>query len=127
LFYAESIKPDLIAPFLAYSTTYHLTKSIRKSTRLITKYYRFTGSRQGETELLLHLVHAFHANFRWEFKTQAFSRILFRCLKKADTAILKLHEDLQADYKDTFRDLVMKTESRFGAYFKGDERFYCLE
>ena len=127
LFYAEKIKPEIVAPFLEYSTTYHLTKSIRKSTRLITKYYRFTGSRQGETELLLHLVQGFHINFRWEFRTQAFARIIFRCLKKADTNLFKLHEDLQADYRETLRELVFKTESRFGVSFKGEDRFYSLE
>jgi hypothetical protein len=127
LFYAEKIKPELIAPFQEFSTTYHLTKSIRKSTRLITKYYRFTGSRQGETELLLHLVEGFHSHFRWEFRTQAFARILFRSLKKADTNLLKLHEDLQADYREILRGLVFKTESRFGSAFRGEEKFNSLE
>jgi len=114
--YAEGLKEDVLSPFNGeFQTTYHFTKSIRKSLRLIAKYLRFTSNRQGETELLLFLVNAYHQNYKHQYRTAALSKIVFRCLEKAETNISKLHEDLQADYTETLNDLLTKSQNRLGA------------
>ncbi len=118
LLYAQDFKADILLPFeTPFVNAYSFTKSIRKSLRLISKYLRFTGSRQGECELLLALVEYYHTNYRREFRTAALSRIMFRCLKKASTNISKLHEDIQADYTSLYNDLRLQSITRLGSEY----------
>ena len=113
--YAHEFKSEVLAAFdSTYISTYLFTKSLRKSLRLIAKYTRFTGSKQGECELLLAFVEAFFQHYQRGFHTAANSKIIFRCLKKAGTNINKLHEDIQADYTEIFNNLLLKATSKFG-------------
>lgn len=113
--YAQEFRAEVLLPFeTPFVNAYSFTKSIRKSLRLITKYLRFTASRQGECELLLALVDAYHQSYRREYRTAALSKIIFRCLKKAAANIAKLHEDIQADYSSTYNDLLRQSITRLG-------------
>lgn len=113
--YAEYLKEEMETPFLQPAVhPYYLLKSLRKSLRLITKYYRFTGNRNGEVELLLKLVSAFHEHYKSQFKYAALSKFIFRCLEKAEKSIDKLHEDLQADYLELHKELMRKSIARLG-------------
>ena len=117
--YAEYLKEEMETPFLqAVSHPYYLLKSLRKSLRLITKYYRFTGNRNGEVELLLKLVSSFHEHYKSHYKYAALSKFIFRCLDKAEKSIDKLHEDLQADYIELQKELMRKSIARLGNDFK---------
>ena len=116
--YAEHLKDEMETPFLQPAThPYYLLKSLRKSLRLITKYYRFTGNRNGEVELLLKLVSSFHEHYKPQFKYAALSKFIFRCLDKAEKSIDKLHEDLQADYTELKKELMKKSIARLGNDF----------
>lgn len=124
LLYAQEFKLEILLPFeMPFVNAYNFTKSIRKSLRLISKYLRFTGSRQGECELLLALVESYHTYYRREFRTAALSKIMFRCLKKAATNISKLHEDIQADYTSNYNDLLRQTITRLGTEYALDQSY----
>jgi urease accessory protein UreH len=104
--------------------SYLFTKSLRKSLRLIAKYTRFTGSKQGECELLLAFVEAFFHHYQRGFQTAANSKIIFRCLKKASANINKLHEDIQADYTENFNNLLRQAILKFGNETQGEFSYF---
>jgi hypothetical protein len=115
LFYAQKLKPEIKEVFeQPFQHGYHFTKSLRKTTRLITKYYRFTSNKQGETELLLYLVDQFHLSWRYEYRYQALGKVIFRCLEKAQANLKKIDEDFRADFEHPIAELLQKTINRFG-------------
>lgn len=115
LFYAQKLKPEIKEVFnQPFQHPYYLTKSIRKAMRLITKYYRFTSNKQGETELLIYLVEEFHQTWRYEYRYQALGKVIFRCLEKAQSNLNKIAEDFKADFEQPISELLQKTINRFG-------------
>jgi hypothetical protein len=115
LFYAQKLKPEIREVFeQPFQHAYYLTKSIRKTMRLITKYYRFTSNKQGETELLIYLAEQFHNTWRKEYLYQALGKVIFRCLEKAEANLKKIDEDFRADFEQPIEELINKTETRFG-------------
>jgi hypothetical protein len=123
--YAHEFKSDVLLPFESVFTgSYVFTKSLRKSLRLIAKYTRFTGSKQGECELLLAFVEAFFQHYQRGFHSTANSKIIFRCLKKAAANIIKLHEDIQADYTENFNNLLRQAILKFGNETQGEFSYF---
>jgi hypothetical protein len=114
LFYAQKLKPEIKEVFeQPFQHAYYLTKSIRKVMRIITKYYRFTSNKQGETELLIYLVEEFYQSWRYEYRYQALGKVIFRCLEKAQSNLKKIDEDFRADFEDPINELVKKTNLKF--------------
>ena len=114
LFYAQKLKHEIKEVFeQPFQHAYYLTKSIRKAMRLISKYYRFTSNKQGETELLIYLVDEFHQSWRNEYRYQALGKVILRCLEKAQTNIKKIDEDYRADFEHPILELMQKTINRF--------------
>lgn len=114
IFYAQKLKPEIKEVFeQPFQHAYYLTKSIRKAMRLITKYYRFTSNKQGETELLIYLVEEFYLSWRNEYRYQALGKVIFRCLEKAQSNLKKIDEDFRADFEDPINELVKKTNLKF--------------
>jgi hypothetical protein len=114
LFYAQKLKPEIKEVFKQpFQHAYYLTKSIRKAMRLITKYYRFTSNKQGETELLIYLVEEFYLSWRNEYRYQALGKVIYRCLEKAQSNLKKIDEDFRADFEDPINELVKKTNLKF--------------
>jgi hypothetical protein len=115
LFYAQKLKPEIKEVFeQPFQHAYYLTKSIRKVMRLITKYYRFTSNKQGETDLLIYLVEEFHQSWRYEYRYQALGKVIFRCLEKAQTNLKKIDEDFRADFEQPLAELLQKTINQYG-------------
>jgi hypothetical protein len=98
--FIKNIKEETEAQFTGMNSSnlYLAKKSIRKILRIISKFIRYSGSKQTEAELRIHFC-----------KTLAKSGIAFRkspvlCnlynnqLKKIELAISTLHEDLQYDF-----------------------------
>ncbi len=122
LFYAQKLKPELVDIFtLPFQHPYYLTKSIRKSLRIVSKYYRFTSNKQGETELLLYLVEQFHEHWRAEFKYQALAKVIFRCLDKAQSNLKRIDEDYRADFEQPLQKLLQLSIQRLGNSFLKSE------
>ncbi len=122
--YAEAFKAEVLLPFeMPFVNAYSFTKSIRKSLRLVTKYLRFTGARQGESELLLSIVERFHSTYRREYRNGALAKIMFRCLKKVATNIAKLHEDIQADFTGQYNELLRLSINRLGQEYAENQTY----
>ena len=114
IFYAQKLKPEIKEVFeQPFQHAYYLTKSIRKAMRLITKYYRFTSNKQGETELLIYLVEEFYLSWRNDYRYQALGKVIYRCLEKAQSNLKKIDEDFRADFEDPINELVKKTNLKF--------------
>jgi hypothetical protein len=114
IFYAQKLKPEIKEVFeQPFQHAYYLTKSIRKAMRLITKYYRFTSNKQGETELLIYLVEEFYLSWRNEYRYQALGKVIYRCLEKAQSNLKKIDEDFRADFENPIIELAKKTNLKF--------------
>jgi hypothetical protein len=114
LFYAQKLKPEIKEVFeQPFQHAYYLTKSIRKAMRLITKYYRFTSNKQGETELLIYLVEEFYLSWRNDYRYQALGKVIYRCLEKAQSNLKKIDEDFRADFENPIIELAKKTNLKF--------------
>jgi hypothetical protein len=115
VFYAESLKPALAALISqVVPNRYLFARQLRKSNRIISRYARFTANKQGELELLVYQVSCFHEVYKFELRSAAASRIVFKALRKADTLIMKLHEELRADYLQQLSELLELSFKRLG-------------
>jgi hypothetical protein len=99
--YIRSVKEEMETGFDAInrSSLYIAKKSLRKILRITNKYIRYTGDKVVETELLLHYC-ALLQNSRIAYhKSTALVKLRQGQLKKIESAIGALHEDLQYDYR----------------------------
>ena len=94
------------------SSSYQLTKEVRKILRFITKQIKFMGSKQAEVELLLQFCKDYldYANRQANYKP--LRQVLIRQLTKIKAAIGKLHEDLKFDYQQEYNALVVDADKK---------------
>jgi gas vesicle protein len=98
--YIKNVKEEIDEGFLQVNTSsvYFAKKTIRKILRIANKHIRYTGSKSAEVEILLHyLVSLKGLNLHWQ-KSTALTNLYRAQLKKINTAISTMHEDLQYDY-----------------------------
>lgn len=93
-------------------------KHLRKTLRLVTKYIRFTGSKQVEVELLLAFAKYYLEYVHFRNASRALVLLYLKQLEKIKKAIVKLHEDLQFDYGQEFVDLVEQTSQKMPHFDK---------
>jgi hypothetical protein len=100
--------------------SYHAAKGMRKILRLISKYTKFTGSKQAEIELLLNFCDNYleYADRRTSYKP--IRLILTRQVEKVRNLINKLHEDLQFDYAENYNTLLSDAEKKLSWFKKND-------
>jgi len=99
--YIKNVKEEIDEGFLQVniSNVYFAKKTIRKILRIANKHIRYTNSKIAEVEILLHYVISFKGlNLSWQ-KSTALTNLYKTQLKKIDTAISTMHEDLQYDYR----------------------------
>jgi len=99
--YIKNVKEEIDEGFLQVNTSnvYFAKKTIRKILRIANKHIRYTNSKIAEVEILLHYVISFKGlNLSWQ-KSTALTNLYKTQLKKIDTAISTMHEDLQYDYR----------------------------
>ncbi|TDH27993.1 hypothetical protein EXU57_05895 [Segetibacter sp. 3557_3] len=98
--YVESAKAEIDEGFssLPLNNLYLMKKGLRKILKNISRYCRFTLSRQTEAELLIHFCKSLKGTGVNIKHSIALSKIYDQQLKKARTAIAALHEDLHYDY-----------------------------
>ncbi len=98
--YIESIKKEIDELFseINLSHLYFAKKSLRKIVRVINKYSRYSGIKQTEIELRLYFCVVLK-NSEIPVQRNAVINNLYQSqLKKIDTLLEALHEDLQYDY-----------------------------
>ncbi|MFN3299086.1 MAG: hypothetical protein ACK41Z_02730 [Sediminibacterium sp.] len=77
---------------------YFVKKTLRKILRIATKHIRYTGSKQAEAAILLHFTLSLKKSRIPFMKSTALANLYKQQIKKINTAIGTLHEDLQYDY-----------------------------
>lgn len=99
--YIARVKAEIDAGFdeLPRANTHLTKKSLRAILRLTAKYIRYTGSKQTEAELLMHYCRKLKASGLLKSTGTAIQKLYAQQLKKIDSAVATLHEDLQHDYR----------------------------
>jgi len=99
--YVESIKKEISELFgeINQSSLYYAKKSLRKIIRIINKYCRYSGSKQTETELRIFFCSILQSSPISGHRNPAITKLFETQLKKANTVLDTLHEDLQYDYR----------------------------
>ena len=94
------------------SQSYQMAKNIRKILRFNNKQIKFMTSKPGEVELLLQFCQNYldYADRRASYKP--LRQILLVQLKKIRTAVGKLQEDLQFDYRQEYNELVLDCHNK---------------
>ena len=119
--YAEDVKNTLLENFKNLNrSSYTSAKELRKIVRLLTKYARYTGSKEVELELLFWFCTNFleYADTRSSHKP--LQTIFSRQLEKIKKILPRLHEDLQFDYSVTYHQLVDDADNRVRFFNKND-------
>lgn len=107
--YAERIKEEIDVIFWHMPQhQYSSIKHLRKCIKLINKYARFSKSKQGEVELLLHFSERFLGKMDSNSSFKPLQILLFRAMHKSKQIIVKMHEDLQFDYIPSYNEKVRK-------------------
>ncbi|CAI8337104.1 MAG: Uncharacterised protein [Formosa sp. Hel3_A1_48] len=105
--YVQSIKSQLDILFLDINTQhyFYIKKSVRKILRRIRKYARYSNQPETEIELLLYFCSKMHEITPSIFKNKTLSKIYNRQLESALKKTVKLHDDLQFEYKLQIEEL----------------------
>ena len=86
------------------SNVYFIKKTTRKIVRNLTKYIRFTQSKEIEAELLIYFCNCFHRFKIPVTRSKQLLNIYNSQLKKLETALDALHPDLQYDLRKTLME-----------------------
>ncbi len=98
--YISAAKNDIDELFTIVSTTqaYFAKKTLRKILRVTNKYIKYTSNKIVEVELYIHFYTNLKDQLKHFKKVAALDNMQASSLKKLETAIASLHEDLQYDY-----------------------------
>ncbi|RKR83461.1 hypothetical protein BDD43_3670 [Mucilaginibacter gracilis] len=119
--FADSFKQDVgLMMSQLPSLSYQAAKVLRKTLKQITKYAKFTASKQVEVELLMNFCRNYveYVDRRTSYKPLRL--ILTKQLEKIKKVIAKLHEDLQFDYTREFDELLDDAVTRLPWLYKHD-------
>lgn len=105
--YIADIKAFIDDEFLKIHATniYFIKKNLRRILRQINKYIRFTCSDQIAVEILIYYLKKINLLYIDIHKSIALQKLYNGQLKKINTLISKMHEDLQYDYKLMLKDI----------------------
>jgi hypothetical protein len=88
------------------SNTYYIKKGLRKIQRKITKWAKFLNNKELEVQLWIYFCQQIQKAGIPYFSQPMLGTIMKQLLKKIDTLIATLHEDLQYDYTQERNELV---------------------
>jgi transcriptional regulatory protein LevR len=99
--YIENIKVEIDEYFnnLVALNFSNMLKKLRKVIRIANKYIKFSGSKNVEVAVLIHICYQLQPFTRQNSSTALFN-LYNRQIIKIDKALAKLEEDLQYDYKN---------------------------
>ncbi|MEO6454485.1 MAG: hypothetical protein ABIN97_10450 [Ginsengibacter sp.] len=105
--YVESVKKEIDEQFTELPKTnwYFTKKSLRKILRAIGKHSRHTATKESTIEMLIHFctkLKTSEINFK---KNQSLLNLYNQQLKKINTLMVSIHEDLHFDYKKQLEQL----------------------
>ncbi len=88
-------------------TAYYKRKGCRRILRMLKKYIKYAADKEVEVRLLLAYV-AILAESKTFITDRVIQKIAFRQLLLAEKSIVKLHEDLQYEYRLEFEELMQR-------------------
>lgn len=88
-------------------TAYYKRKGCRRILRMLKKYIKYAADKEVEVRLLLAYV-TMVAESKTFISDKVIQKIAFRQLLLAEKSIVKLHEDLQYEYKLEFEELMQR-------------------
>lgn len=88
-------------------TAYYKRKGCRRILRMLKKYIKYAADKEVEVRLLLAYV-TIVAESKTFITDRVIQKIAFRQLLLAEKSIVKLHEDLQYEYKLEFEELMQR-------------------
>lgn len=99
--YVQGIKKEIDSEFAAINLShlYFAKKTLRKIVRIINKYCRYSGSKQTEIELRIYFCSCLKESGIPFERNTVITNLFHGQLKKIDSVLATLHEDLQYDYK----------------------------
>jgi hypothetical protein len=99
--YITGIKKEIDEQFAAInlSQLYFAKKSLRKIVRIINKYFRYSGEKQTEVELRIYFCQQLKESGIPIERNPVINNLYLSQLKKINTVLATLHEDLQYDYQ----------------------------
>jgi uncharacterized protein YpuA (DUF1002 family) len=108
--YIKLVKDEISLQFaeINKSKMFYVRKSIRKILRMTNQYIRYSGKAQTEVELLIHFCAAMNdtnIDFR---KVNSMTNLHQNQIRKINSVLQSLHEDLQFDYRDEINRLTLK-------------------
>lgn len=105
--YIRNIKEEMDIQFaeINLSHLYFAKKSIRKILKTTNKFIRYSGHKQTEVELLIYFCAKFKKSRIPIKSSNSLSNLYLNQVRKIQTAIGALHEDLQHDYMEEMVEL----------------------
>ncbi len=99
--YIRQVQKELAEGFTTINSRqlYLAKKTVRKVLRLANKYIRFAGSKAAEAEIRMEFCRLFRKEDLPLTKNSVLGNLYQGQLKKVQTAISTMHEDLQYDYQ----------------------------
>lgn len=95
---------------------YHKAKELRKILRVLTKHIRFIGLPYAEVDLLLWYCHNLIIYAGITPSQKSLYLLLVRQLQKISKIIARLHEDLQFDYNQELKRLIIEATARIKGF-----------
>ena len=107
--YINEVKAGIDEGFaeLPKANNYLNKKSLRKTLRIANKHIKYMGSKQGEATILIHFCEQLKKSGIPFQKITILKNIYLQQIKKINTAISSLHEDLQYDFQQQLKDLAI--------------------
>ncbi len=98
--FIKNVKEEIDNSFsqINLSNFYFAKKSLRKILRTTNKFIRFSANKSTEVEILLHYCTNFKGLIKVWNKSIALTNLYNSQLKKIESSISSMHEDLQHDY-----------------------------
>ena len=105
--FIENVKNEIDEQFseLPKSSWYFTKKSLRKTLRGIAKYSRHIGNNEASIEMLIHFCIKLKNSGIPSHKNQALTNLYNQQLKKINTLMKSIHEDLHFDFEKQLEQL----------------------
>jgi len=105
--YIQQVKKCIDDDFskLNINNNYLAKKTIRKVLRTANKYIKYSGNKQTEVEVLIYFLQSLKEKYLDYYYSRVIENMYYTQLNKVNKSLLKLHEDIQYDYKDDIEKL----------------------
>lgn len=106
--YIETVRQDMVDHFesIPNNNLYFVKKTLRKILRIVNKQIRYSGSSQTELELRLQFCKSLKQSGIPFEKSAVINNLYLQQLKKINSALAALPEDLQFDYQEDMNQLL---------------------